>query len=70
MPTDATLAQMALRWILMSETVTAAILGAKTPEQARATAAAADLAPLPPAAMERIARLYEERVKPLVHQRW
>jgi type I restriction enzyme M protein len=69
-PTGATLAQMALRWILMSAAVTAAIPGAKTPEQARANAAAADLAPLPPAAMERIARLYEERVKPLVHQRW
>jgi aryl-alcohol dehydrogenase-like predicted oxidoreductase len=54
----------------MSDAVTAAIPGAKTPEQARANAAAADLAPLPPAAMERIARLYEERVKPLVHQRW
>jgi aryl-alcohol dehydrogenase-like predicted oxidoreductase len=69
-PTGATLAQMALRWILMSDAVTATIPGAKTPEQARANAAAADLAPLPPAAMERIARLYEERVKPLVHQRW
>jgi len=69
-PTGATLAQMALRWILMSDAVTAAIPGAKTPEQARANAAAADLASLPPAPMERIARLYEERVKPLVHQRW
>lgn len=69
-PTGATLAQMALRWILMSDAVTAAIPGAKTPEQARANAAAADLAPLPPATMERIARLYEECVKPLVHQRW
>ena len=69
-PGGATLAQMALRWILMSDAVTAAIPGAKTPEQARANAAAADLAPLPPAALERIAGLYEERVKPLVHQRW
>jgi aryl-alcohol dehydrogenase-like predicted oxidoreductase len=69
-PVGATLAQMALRWILMSDAVTAAIPGAKTPEQARANAAAADLAPLLPAAMERIAGLYEERVKPLVHQRW
>jgi aryl-alcohol dehydrogenase-like predicted oxidoreductase len=69
-PADATMAQMALRWILMNEAVTAAIPGAKTPEQARSNAAASDLAPLPPAAMERIARLYEERVKPLVHQRW
>jgi aryl-alcohol dehydrogenase-like predicted oxidoreductase len=69
-PTGATLAQMALRWVLMSDAVTATIPGAKTPEQARANAGAVDLAPLPPAAMERIAALYEERVKPLVHQRW
>jgi aryl-alcohol dehydrogenase-like predicted oxidoreductase len=69
-PTGATLAEMALRWILMSDAVTAAIPGAKTPEQARINAAAADLGPLPPAAMERITRLYEERVKRLVHQRW
>ncbi len=69
-PMGATMAQMALRWVLMAAAVTAAIPGAKTPEQARANAAAADLGPLPPAAMERIAHLYEERVKPLVHQRW
>ncbi len=69
-PSGATLAQMALRWILMADAVTAAIPGAKTPEQARANAAAADLAPLEPAVMERIARLYEERIRPLVHQRW
>jgi len=69
-PADATLAQVALRWILMSEAVTATIPGAKTPEQARANAAAADLAPLPPETMDRIARIYAERVKPLVHQRW
>jgi aryl-alcohol dehydrogenase-like predicted oxidoreductase len=69
-PAGATLAQMALRWILMSEAVTAAIPGAKTPEQARANAAAADLAALPDATMERIASLYRERVRPLVHQRW
>jgi aryl-alcohol dehydrogenase-like predicted oxidoreductase len=69
-PDGATMAQMALRWILMNEAVTAAIPGAKTPEQARANAAAVDLAPIPPAAMERIARLYDERIRPLVHQRW
>ena len=69
-PAGSSLAQMALRWILMSTAVTAAIPGARTPEQARANAAAADLPPLSPAVMERIARLYEERVRPLVHQRW
>ena len=48
-PEGATMAQMALRWILMHDGVTATIPGAKTPEQARANAAAADLAPLPEA---------------------
>ncbi len=69
-PAGATLAQLALRWILMAPAVTAAIPGARTPEQARANAAAADLAPLAPATMERIRELYEARAKPLVHQRW
>jgi aryl-alcohol dehydrogenase-like predicted oxidoreductase len=69
-PAGSSLAQMALRWILMSTAVTAAIPGAKTPEQARANAAAADLPALSAAVMERIARLYEERARPLVHQRW
>ena len=69
-PESATMAQLALRWILMHEGVTAAIPGGKTPEQARANAAAAGLPPLPQATMDRIADLYEARIKPLVHQRW
>jgi len=69
-PPGATLAQLALRWVLMAGGVTAAIPGAKTPDQARANAAAADLPPLPAATMERIRELYEQRAKPLVHQRW
>ena len=69
-PVGTTMAQMALRWVLMFDGVTAAIPGAKTSAQARANAAAADLRQLPPATMERIALLYQERVKPLVHQRW
>ncbi len=69
-PEGATMAQMAIRWILMRREVTATIPGAKTPEQARANAAAADLAPLPAATMARIEALYDERIRPLVHQRW
>ena len=69
-PPGATLAQLALRWILMAGGVTAAIPGAKTPDQARSNAAAADLPPLPTTTMERIRELYERRAKPLVHQRW
>ena len=69
-PGGATMAQMALRWVLMFDGVTAAIPGAKSPEQARANAAAADLAGLPSETMDRIRAMYEERIKPLVHQRW
>ncbi len=69
-PVGSTMAQMALRWILMFDGVTAAIPGAKSPEQAKANAAAADLAAIPPATLEQIRVMYEERIKPLVHQRW
>jgi len=69
-PDGATLAQLALRWILMFDAVSTVIPGAKTPEQARANAAAAGLAPLPRETMERIDALYRERIAPLVHQRW
>jgi aryl-alcohol dehydrogenase-like predicted oxidoreductase len=69
-PGGATMVQMALRWILMFDGVTAAIPGAKSPEQATANAAAADMAAIPPATLDRIRVMYEERAKPLVHQRW
>ena len=69
-PEGATLAQLALRWILMFDAVSTVIPGAKNPEQARANAAAADLPPLSDETMARIAELYDERIAPLVHQRW
>ena len=69
-PPGATLAQLALRWILTFDAVSTVIPGAKTPEQARANAAAADLPAPSPETMERIAEIYRERVAPLVHQRW
>ena len=69
-PPGATLAQLALRWILTCEAVSTVIPGAKTPEQARANAAASDLPAPSPETMERIAEIYRRRVAPLVHQRW
>ena len=42
-PAGATMAQLALRWILMFDAVTCAIPGARTERQARENAAAADL---------------------------
>jgi aryl-alcohol dehydrogenase-like predicted oxidoreductase len=69
-PADSTMAQMALRWILMNEAISTVIPGAKTPEQAQGNAAAADLPELPTSTMARVATLYRERIAPLVHQRW
>jgi aryl-alcohol dehydrogenase-like predicted oxidoreductase len=69
-PEGATLAQLALRWILMHEGLTTAIPGAKNPEQAVANAEAAALPPLDDATMTRIRELYDERIRPLVHDRW
>lgn len=69
-PEGATMAQFALRWILMFDAVSTVIPGAKNPDQARGNVAAADLAPLPPKTMAAIADLYERRVRPLVHQYW
>ncbi len=69
-PDGATMAQLALRWILDFDAVTTVIPGAKTEEQARANAAASDLPPLSPETSATIGRLYTERVAPLVHHRW
>jgi len=69
-PAGATLAQLALRWILMHEAVSVVIPGAKNPDQALANIAAADLPALPPETMDAIARIYEQDIKPHVHQRW
>jgi aryl-alcohol dehydrogenase-like predicted oxidoreductase len=69
-PEGATMAQLALRWILTWDAVTCAIPGAKRPDQAEANARAADLPPLPEPTMTRIRQLYDARVRPLVHHFW
>jgi aryl-alcohol dehydrogenase-like predicted oxidoreductase len=69
-PEEASMAQFALRWILMHDAVSTVIPGARNPEQARANAAAADLAPLDASEMAHVAAVYEQRIAPYVHQRW
>ena len=66
----ASLAQMALSWILMNDAVTCAIPGAKSPEQVTQNARAADLSPLSAASMLLVRQVYDELIKPWVHQRW
>jgi aryl-alcohol dehydrogenase-like predicted oxidoreductase len=69
-PAGETMSQLALRCNLMHPGDTTTIPGAKTPDQARANAAAADLAPLDDATMARIREIYDAKIRPLVHQRW
>lgn len=69
-PDEATLAQFALRWILMFDAVTCAIPGAKRPTQVEDNVAASALAPLSPEAMAAARDVYDRMIKPHVHQRW
>ncbi|GAB0113215.1 aldo/keto reductase [Acidisoma sp. C75] len=67
---DASMARLALRWILMFEAVTVAIPGARTAEQAVSNAAAAALPPLSGSVMERLRAIYDADIRPHVHGRW
>jgi len=69
-PRGATMAQWALRWILMFDAVTCAIPGAKNPAQARDNAAAASLPPLGEGDMAAARAVYDEMIRPHVHHLW
>ena len=69
-PTGASMAALALRWILMSEAVTVVIPGARNAEQARGNAAASDLAALSADVMAAARDTYDRLIKPHVHQKW
>lgn len=69
-PTGASMAQFALRWILMHPAVSLAIPGAKNPRQAQDNAAAVSLPALDEPAMRAIRGIYDRRIREQVHQRW
>ena len=69
-PDGVPMSRFALRWILDQPGVTVVIPGARNPEQARANAAAADLAPLPAATRDAVRAVYDDLIRPLVHDRW
>ncbi|MCD1263427.1 aldo/keto reductase [Shinella sumterensis] len=69
-PDNVTMAQFALRWILMEEAVSVVIPGAKNAAQAKTNSAASDAAALPAGTMEALRALYRERIAPHVHQLW
>lgn len=69
-PRDATMAQLALRWILMFPDVTAAIPGARDVRQTEENVGAAALPALPDDVMARVGDVYDRHVRELVHHRW
>lgn len=69
-PAGASMAQFALRWILMFDAISCAIPGAKNAQQALANAQAANLPPLSDEVMARVRAIYEANIRPLVHHRW
>jgi len=69
-PEGYTPAQLALRWIIDQPGVTTVIPGARSPEQARANAAAAKLPALSEDTLTAIRDLYDRRIKDQVESRW
>ena len=69
-PEGMTLAQFALRWILMFEAVSTAIPGAKNAQQAMDNAKASEFPPLSDETMADLGQIYEKYIREQVHQRW
>jgi aryl-alcohol dehydrogenase-like predicted oxidoreductase len=70
LPPGVSMSQFALRWILMFDAVSCAIPGGKRPEQVADNCHASDLAPLSAETMAAIQGVYDEKIRPQVHQRW
>ena len=69
-PSGATLAQTALRWILMFDGVSTIIPGGKTVKQVEDNSAASELAALSEAAMGTVRQVYDRYARQRVHHRW
>jgi len=69
-PAGATMAQFALRWILMFDAVSCAIPGAKNRQQAVDNANTSTLPPLNQAVMAKIKAIYDDKIRAQVHHRW
>lgn len=69
-PPTATMAEFALRWIIDQPQVTVVIPGARNPQQAAGNAAAAGLPPLGDDVHAQIRAVYDDLIRPHVHQRW
>jgi aryl-alcohol dehydrogenase-like predicted oxidoreductase len=69
-PENVSLAQFALRWIVDQPGVSVVIPGARNAEQARANAAAEGLSPLSQDTLKAVQGIYDELIRPQIHDRW
>ena len=69
-PDGWTTAQFALRWIVDQPGVSVVIPGARNPAQALANSAVGALPPLPEEAEAVVGAVYDDLIRPLVHDRW
>jgi len=69
-PDNATMAQTALRWILMFDAVSCVIPGAKNPSQAEDNATATQLPPFTNEQMKKVVDVYNEYIREPVHFMW
>jgi len=69
-PPGMSMAQFALRWILMFDAVTCAIPGAKTPQQVNDNLKAADAPPLDTQIMDGVQSVYDRLIRSTVHAKW
>ena len=69
-PAGVSMAQFALRWILMFPAVTCAIPGGKNAQQVQDNCRASDLAALKNETMQAVRSIYDQKIAPLVDQRW
>ncbi len=69
-PAGISTAELALRWIVDQPGVSAVIPGARTPDQARANAAAGSGEPLAADTLEALRGIYDDQVSEHVHARW
>jgi len=70
LPDGVSMSQFALRWILMFDAVTCAIPGGKRPEQVTDNCRASELPPLTSETVAAVRRIYDAKIRPLVHHRW
>ena len=70
MPPGMSMADFALRWILMFDAVSCAIPGGKRREQVADNCRASDQPPLTPETMRSVEAIYRRRIAPEVHHRW